>query len=130
MRKNKTVLKILILALVFLFTAFISTSEAAFWSDVFDKGDEFLNLGASNADSVRDNDTKKIINEIYSILFPLGIVITVIVGGVLGIKFMAASAEDKAKVKESMIPYVVGCMVIYGAFGIWRICIQIFSQIN
>ena len=70
---------------------------------------------------------RKVINDIWGLLFPLGIAVTVIVGGVLGIKFMLASAEDKAKVKESLVPYVVGCVVIYGAFGIWKLTIEIFS---
>ena len=69
-------------------------------------------------------------NDLYSIVFPLGVAVTVIVGVVLGIKFMLASAEDKAKVKESMVPYVVGCIVIYGAFAIWKISIQLFSALS
>ena len=48
---------------------------------------------------------------------------------VLGIKFMAASAEDKAKIKESMIPYVVGCIVIYGAFFIWKLAIMVVGDL-
>ena len=32
------------------------------------------------------------------------------------------SCEDgKAELKERLVPYVVGCVVIFGAFGIWKI---------
>ena len=77
-----------------------------------------------------DAEIKEIINDIYNILFPLAVVITVAIAGVLGIKFMMASAEDKAKLKESLVPYVAGCVVIYGAFGIWKLAIIVFSTLS
>ena len=42
---------------------------------------------------------------------------------------MIASAEDKAKIKEAMIPYVLGCIVIFGAFGIWKLAITILNNL-
>lgn len=130
---NNVLVKILCIVVVFQFTIFVSVSEASLWSDIISQGDNFINIGANasqNDNTASDADTKIIMDDIYSILFPLGVVTTVIVGGFLGMKFMLASAEDKAKVKESMVPYVIGCVVIYGAFGIWRICIQIFSLLS
>jgi hypothetical protein len=134
MKKIKSVfVKILFILTIFQFTIFVSASEASFWSDIISQGDNFVQIGANatqNDNTASDEDTKEIMDDIYSILFPLGVVATVMVGGFLGIKFMLASAEDKAKVKESMVPYVIGCIVIYGAFGIWKICIQIFSSLS
>lgn len=133
MKKKRTVLKILILTILLQFIMFINISQAVSLSGIIDSGDEFLETGKSGASdtstTASDLTTRGIINDIYSILFPLGVAVTVIVGGVIGIKFMIASAEDKAKIKESMIPYVIGCAVIYGAFGIWRITIEILSAI-
>ena len=51
-------------------------------------------------------------------------IITVVVGVILGIIYMMASAVDKAKVKETIIPYLIGSVVIFGAFGIWKIAIN------
>ena len=65
----------------------------------------------------------------YNTLLTLGVIVTIAVGGVMGINFMLASAEEKAKLKESMVPYVVGSILIFGAFGIWKMFINIFSQI-
>ena len=44
-----------------------------------------------------------------------------IIAGILGIKFMIGSAEEKAQIKDALIPFVIGCIVIFGAFGIWKI---------
>lgn len=43
---------------------------------------------------------------------------------------MVASAEDKAKVKEALIPYIVGCIVIFGAFTIWSIAVNMGQSIT
>ena len=54
-------------------------------------------------------------------------VIAVIVGIILGIKYMMASSEDKAQIKETLIPYVVSCVIMFGAFTIWKIVITIIQ---
>ena len=104
-----------------------------YWDDIINSGKNFIETGknglSNNIANASDSEVQSIIENIYSIIFPLGVVITVIVGVVLGIKFMLASAEEKAKVKELMVPYVIGCAVIYGAFGIWRIVIEILSAV-
>ena len=53
-----------------------------------------------------------------------------IVGTIIGIQFMVASAEDKAKVKEALVPYIIGCAVIFGAFTIWSIVVNIGQDIT
>lgn len=53
-----------------------------------------------------------------------------IVGTILGIQFMIASAEEKAKVKETLVPYIVGCIVIFGAFTIWSIVVNLGQDIT
>ena len=55
---------------------------------------------------------------------------TIAIGVYLGIKFMSSSADDKAKVKEALIPYIVGCIVIFGAFGIWKLLITLLQPIE
>ncbi len=141
---SKIILVILIIQIIF---AIENISKAAWWDEIESSASNFLQSGKDAASSGEvtsttedgkkitistpsDNDLKTIINNIYNILFPLGVAITVIIGGALGIKFMMASAEDKAKVKESLVPYAVGCIVIYGAFGIWKLAITIFSTMG
>jgi len=69
-------------------------------------------------------------NYIYNTLLVVAVAIAVIVGSYLGIKLMLESAEDKAKIKEALIPFVVGCFVIFGAFGIWKIAVEIGTSIS
>ena len=69
-------------------------------------------------------------SEVYNILTSLGMIIAVVVGIVLGIKYMIAGADEKAEVKETLLPYIIGCVVTFGAFGIWRILINTFIGIS
>lgn len=43
---------------------------------------------------------------------------------------MIASAEDKAKVKEAIVPFIIGTAVIFGAFTIWSLVINIGQSIS
>ena len=97
------------------------------WGDIFTTGDDFIKKG-----SEKTIDEEQLSNEassIFKILTTIGITLSVIIGGILGIKFMMASAEDKAQIKEMLIPYVVGCVIIYGAFAIWKLVITILQNI-
>ena len=42
---------------------------------------------------------------------------------------MLGSIEEKANIKESLIPFVIGCIVVFGAFGIWRIFVSLGSKL-
>lgn len=133
---KKVICKILLIVIIMNFAILgnVNTVKAeSFWEGIINSGDSFLQTGkdgaTADADATSDTETSKFISILYSTLLTLGIIVTIAVGGVMGIKFMMASAEDKAKIKESMVPYVVGSILIFGAFGIWRMFIMIFSQI-
>ena len=64
---------------------------------------------------------------IYHLLLAIGIVMAVAIGSVLGIRFMISSVEEQAKIKELLVPYVAGCIVVFGAFGIWKIAVNVFK---
>ena len=68
--------------------------------------------------------------KIMGILQTLGIVVAVIVLMVLGIKYMMGSAEEKAEYKKTMIPYVVGAILIFGATTIANMVFQFASGLK
>ena len=43
---------------------------------------------------------------------------------------MWGSIEQQVKAKEVLLPYAIGSLVIFGAFGIWKLAISIFSQLQ
>ena len=51
-------------------------------------------------------------------------------GAVLGFQFILGSVEGKAKVSEALMPYIVGCIIVFGAFTIWKIAISIGNRVE
>ena len=52
---------------------------------------------------------------IISTIRVLGMILSIGVLMVLGIKYMVGSTEEKAEYKKTMIPYVVGAILIFAA---------------
>lgn len=87
--------------------------------------EDFLKIGSH---SPLDNDElKKTSNILFNILLGIAMIVAVIVGMIIGIRFMVASVDEKAKIKEQLLPYAVGCGVVFGAFGIWKLAITILA---
>ena len=114
-----------LICIFFIIISIFPNKSSASWVDDAKK---FLEADDGTA-SVDKGELQKASASIYNVLSSIGMIISVIVGIALGITFMMASADDKAKVKEALIPYIVGCVVIFGAFGIWKIVINTFSGI-
>ena len=127
------IIKIVILTIIFQMTV-IPVSNA-FFEDKFDRGDEFIEKGKDQTENDKDGpgvDQEKLdstISEIYNALLALGVVISVIIGAALGIKLMVGSVEEQAKAKELLAPYVAGCIVVFGAFGIWKLMMTVLGSI-
>lgn len=98
--------------------------QATTISNIIQGADGFITNGSSS-DMIAGDKIKNLSDIIYNVLLIPGTVIAVIVGSVLGIQFITGSVEQKAKVKDSLIPFVIGCVVIFGAFGIWKLVITI-----
>lgn len=128
------IIKVLIVAIMFQ-AIFMPISNASTWGDIFDTGDEFIEGGknaASNENAVggvNQNRLDSMINEIYNLLLTLGVALSVIIGAMLGIKFMIGSVEEQAKIKEMLLPYATGCIVVFGAFGLWKLLMVLLSTI-
>jgi len=60
-------------------------------------------------------DISTIGGKVMGIINTFGVVVAVVVLMVLGIKYMMGSAEEKAEYKKTMIPYVIGAVLIFAA---------------
>ena len=70
---------------------------------------------------------KSLGQQILGIVQLVGSIAAVVVLVVLGIKYMMGSAEEKAEYKKTMIPYIVGAVLIFGATTIANVVFQ-FAQ--
>lgn len=128
--KQKILVKILIMFIIFALTLMGSNyANASSFSDILEGADSFLQDGIGDVkDNLNQANLQTMSDMIYNVLLAVAVIAAVIMGLIIGIKFMTGSVEQKAKIKETLIVYIVGCVVAFGAFGIWRLVINIMSQ--
>ena len=95
--------------------------------DMIADADNFV--ANSKSDSIDSKSLQDFSSTIYNIALQIGIGVAVVVGLALGIQFMLAGVDGKADVKKALIVYVVGCIAIFGAFGVWKLVIEVMQQI-
>ena len=97
--------------------------------DIMNNGNSFLNAGSESSTMIDQNDLKSLSNFISGVLLTIAIGVTVITGAIMGLNFIAQSIEEKAKVKESMVPWIIGIIVSFGAFTIWEVAVNLFQSL-
>ena len=97
--------------------------------DVMNNGNSFLNAGSESSTMIDQNDLKSLSNFISGVLLTIAIGVTVITVAIMGLNFITQSIEEKAKVKESMVPWVIGIIVSFGAFTIWEVAVNLFQSL-
>ena len=86
--------------------------------------------GLKGTTSNAQNDVIKIGNQLIGIITTGGVVVAVIILLVLGIKYMMGSASEKAEYKKTMIPYLVGAILIFGASAITKVVVGLAQGIT
>lgn len=99
--------------------------------EIFEDADDFISDGQDlqKQGGVDEEQLSSMVDFLYNLLLGIGIIAAVIVGTILGIKYMIGSVEEKAEYKETLFAYLISCVVIFGAFGIWRIAILVLSSV-
>lgn len=127
MKNKKNVLKIF--CLIILVVNLLMFGGKVYASESIQEADNFIQTGTTGKVPIEDDELREMSNMLYNALLIVAIIIAVIVGLVIGIQFMTGSVAQKAKIKETLIPYVAGCIVIFGTFGIWRLVVNILRQL-
>lgn len=70
-----------------------------------------------------------IVKTLVKIMTTLGIGVALVSLMVIGIRFMAGSMEDRAKYKETMIPYIIGIVMVIAISTIIKIMSALFFNI-
>lgn len=125
--------KILIVLIIFIeIILSISITNKVYAADglgeVISGGKDFMS-SSSKEFSVSENSLKNTSTSLYNILLMLSFIVVACIGIYLGIKYMWAGVDEKAEVKNALVIFAIGCIVIYGAFGIWKVIVG-FLQSN
>lgn len=126
----KSLLKKIILMLVILILLFSINTKVFAWSEIIKDGQNFLSQADDSKVNIDTDGLKIVSGYLYNILLAAGVVIAVIVATVLGVQFMMGGAEGQAKVKEMILPFIVGCIIVFGGFGFWKIAITVGQKLE
>ena len=98
------------------------------FSDWQQQADDFLNKG-SQGTTIDTQTAIETFLPIGRVLVGIATVVLVIVGSIIGVKYMLAGADEKAKLKEKLIFYVISIVLVYGAVGIFTLVVNIMNGI-
>ena len=129
MKKYKKLLINIMVIFIILFNLFIPNAYAGPLQDIMNRAEGFVNNGENGGNVINNDALKEGSNTLYNVLLVIGIAVAFIWGIVLGIQFVTGSLGEKADVKKNLIVYVIGCIIIYGAFGIWRLLLQLLQPL-
>ena len=88
------------------------------------------NPGSAIDTSVNTDTTgmSKFAGTIVNVLTTAGMIVSVIILMVLGIKYMMGSPEEKAEYKKVLVPYIVGAALVFGALAIANFIFDMLNQ--
>lgn len=128
MKKTAKIVTLILLVIsVMLFSSTIvnATGATGAVSNAGSTVDGLFNNG--NADT---GNLETVGANIVSIITTVGIIVAVIVLLILGIKYMMGSAAEKAEYKKTMIPYLIGAVLIFGASAIAKAVIAASQMVT
>ena len=118
----------LILIIINIFNINLYKVEALTLSEMQTETDEFMKKGQTGSKSIEGDGIFKDLADMGSILTTIGAGVLVAATLYMGIKYMTASPEAQAKLKQQLIGLVVSGFVIFGSYAIWKIVVTIVEK--
>lgn len=98
------------------------------FNDVLEDTDYYANVG--NIDSSSAVKMEEKISTIVTVITNVGIILSVLMSAIVGIKYMLGSIEEKVDFKKDIIPYFVGAVLLFGVCTVVKILQSIGNNIN
>lgn len=119
--KKKVKIFSIIMLIIITVSSFMATIS---YADMIDPNDYNPNNGNAEAPAKFTN----MVGTIATTIQTIGIILSVIVIGLLGIKYMTGSVEERADYKKTMIPFLVGTFLIVAVGTVLHIINDLTTQ--
>ena len=113
-----SVLLIVVMALTMVSTSVFATDMSTIIKDM------------ANGSGKQPTEVVNLGKTIVTIMQTVGIVVAVVVLLVIGIKYMIGSAEEKAEYKKTMIPYIIGAILLFASTTIVGVVYNLANSFN
>jgi len=116
MKKTKYIVITLLMIIMIIFPLKINASQI--------NPDDYVSSGPSSADV---KDMYRFGGSIAGVIQIIGTIVSAGAMIIMGIKYVMASADEKAEYRERMIPYFIGAVLLFGASNIVKLAYNMFS---
>lgn len=106
-----------------------SSSQMDSYSSINEKAKEFINRGSASK-TISQQKVEQDLKPLAQILMGIAVLVLLSVGAILGVKYMISGADERAKIKEKLIWYIVSAVLIFGAVAIFNIVINILNRVS
>ena len=96
---------------------------------ILSEGKDFIDKGRDQT-PIKWDEIKKNILPIAHILVAIATVVFMVVGMIMGIKYMISGADERAGIKQKLIWLIIAMVVVYGATGIYNLVVEIMQNIT
>ena len=122
-KETKNVLRIIAIVLFIL----ISFSNFIYADEIINSTSEY-----DFRQNVTNGDVGKltIVSRVLGVIQVIGTIVSVVCLMAIGIKYMVGSAEEKATYKKSMIPYIIGAVILFGSSNLLSILYDVINGIK
>ena len=127
---NKIKVIFIINIILFLIFPIYVYAEDRDLSEVFQVGEDFISEGSETDLNFIDDETVTSVNDIGRFLTAVGLTILVCVTLIMGIKYMMATPNDKAKLKKRLIGLLIASFVIFFSYTIWSTIVNQMESVN
>ena len=124
----------LIVILVMMFTVNVCATDTL--GDIINGANSFVSqptgvdeATVSQPTGIDETKLADLIKSLTNIGLAIGTIVAVVVGVIIAIKFMTDGAQGRADLKTALTPYVIGVAILFGAYGIWVIVINVFTSV-
>lgn len=98
--------------------------------DIINNGKAFVDSGREQVDSNQlEESVFNNLKVVGQVLVAIGASVFLVVGIVMSIKWITATPDKQAKLKQQLIGFVVSGVVIFGAVGIWNLAKSIMESL-
>ena len=116
MKKTKFIALILITMIIVMLPLIVNASQ--------------VDPGFYEPDELQEGDVlefEKFGGAVGSVVQIVGTMVSVGTMMIIGIRYIAASADEKAEYRERMLPYFIGAVLLFGASNVVNIIFEMFN---
>ncbi len=94
-------------------------------SSIWSKAQGFISKGGQG--KISQSGAEQDLQAIGNILFGIAILVLLVVGSIMGVKFMISGADERANMKQKLVWYVVSAVLIFSAAGVFNIVYNVIK---